>query len=57
MKFNYGDGDLVGFMAKNGRVQEELGKYKYVQMVNISNVLERIADSFVLGYMGRNMER
>jgi hypothetical protein len=42
--FNHKDGDLIGFMVQEPVFEGLLQKYEFVQIANISNILEPIAD-------------
>jgi hypothetical protein len=53
--FNYKSGDLIGFIMKNPRLEGLLQKYRFIQIANISNILEVIGDQCALSYLAENI--
>lgn len=49
--FNEEDGDLIGFMMQDPILLGLFQKYEFVQMANVSNILEGVADREALGYL------
>lgn len=51
MEFNYSSGDLIGLIQKDIQVMLVVEKYPFSHYVNLGNVLERVGDEFMLGYL------